>query len=168
MPAFRMRPAAQRICLGARLSGRYGSPQTKSSPNHCSQDHISTQLAEQRLGRCIERTMAAARHICGLTQRKFNKITIRNHENTQVNIVKNRISEAHTAPTVPNDFPVGAFLGSAAEKPIAISASAQRANRSIEANGIICQVGRSPRRAAGFEARKFSGSIEAGSFKYIT
>src|SRR5260370_28044622 len=84
-------------------------------------------------------------------------------------MVKHRIREKVVPNEIPSAFPIGAFLGSAAEKPIAIRMIAQMEKISRLPKKISCQAGAlSPRNAATFDARKFCGSMLCGSFKNVT
>src|SRR5260370_42457052 len=66
-------------------------------------------------------------------------------------MVNNRIREKVVPNEIPSAFPKGAFLGSEAEKPIAIRMTAQIAKRSRLPKRICCQTGAlSPRKAAIF------------------
>src|SRR5260370_1710471 len=84
-------------------------------------------------------------------------------------MLKSRTKEKVVPNEIPSAFPIGAFFGSAAEKPTAIRMMAQIAKISRLPKRMSCQAGAlSPRNAAGFDARKFCGSMLWGSFRKDT
>src|SRR5215510_9514598 len=77
--------------------------------------------------------------------------------------VKKTMNASAMPTEIPSDFPNGNFFGSAAEKPMATRMSAHIPNRSKKASGTVCQGATLLAKiTAGLEARKLSGSIEAG------